>query len=74
MQDEREECIGKGSVSSSIHCLCGLLAKTFVCRHFHSPSKWQQQRQTKRPHVQGMLDETDPLRICKEQKHKNVLF
>ena len=33
----------------------------FVCRHFHGPWPWRQQRQTKRRHVQGMLDEIDPL-------------
>ena len=35
----------------------------FVRRHFRGPRKWRQQRQTKRRHVQGMLDERDPLRL-----------
>ena len=37
----------------------------FVCPHFHGPWKWRQQRQIKRRHVQGMLDEIDPLNTAK---------
>ena len=55
----------KGSVSSSIPCTCRLLVGLCL-----SPCswamKWRQQRQTKTRNVQGMLDETDPLREVTE--------
>ena len=55
----------KGSVSSMV-CLC--------CRHENG----NKQRSTKRRHVQGMLDETDPLNafiscyICEVQKQTKL--
>ena len=55
----------KGSVSSRIPGTCRLLANLCLSP-FSWPMKRRQQRQTKRLLVQGMLDETDPL---KKQPH-----
>ena len=44
--------------------------------------KWRQQRSTKRRHMQGLLDETDPLNsghcyvvvVCQMTRYKKVLL
>ena len=42
-----------------------------VCHEFHCPSKWGQQRQSKRRHVQGMLDETAVSKTPINKAHTN---
>ena len=54
----------KGSVSSSMPCTCRLLDCLCSC-HFMAHENGDKQRPTKRRHVQGMLDETDPFNLLK---------